>query len=495
MLFSLFSCLLFLFSTSLVQANDPIVLVHGLGGDPWNWGYERELKSAGFDVYNTKVGKFTSAWDRACEVYAQIKGTRVDFGVCHSREAGHSQFGKDFTGKGFYPEWDENNRVHLFGHSFGGPTITLLEKILEEGSGCPEDTNPLFQGGRSMITSISTFSGVLAGASFVDDLDESGLTNLIENFVFFFAGLLDNSIFEGLYDIDFGHWGLEQGEDESLSDYLDRVKESGILDPSNTDISTYDISKKGAREINAFGRHAYPNTHYFSHATERTNTRRNCFLLNCGEPFERASPFMSIFFIPFANKIGSLDTAPEERENDGLVNWINQICPITEESDRENCEEFDEVWEPGKWYYADLDSLDHLQIVLRNIVDDTLVYGNSAKKIYNRHAKRLDKMEFGKTVRFEDGFYGDDSEDLEIIGTSNSVLRYQDMADTMIEELENEKNFLTRAESSFIISMVFIGNALLFIGFYFTMKKKMKRYGANGKDIDYSGGTVQTVTL
>ena len=66
------------------------------------------------------VSPFSSNWDRAAELYAYLKGGTVDYGAAHAKEHGHNRYGKTFTGA--YPNWDENNPVHLIGHRMGGNT-------------------------------------------------------------------------------------------------------------------------------------------------------------------------------------------------------------------------------------------------------------------------------------------------------------------------------------------------------------------------------------
>ena len=72
-----------------------------------------------------------SLHDRACEVYYQLKGGRVDYGAAHARLHGHARFGRTFA-EGLYPEWSERRPVHLIGHSFGGQTIRVLQQLLAE---------------------------------------------------------------------------------------------------------------------------------------------------------------------------------------------------------------------------------------------------------------------------------------------------------------------------------------------------------------------------
>ena len=80
------------------RSDDPVVFVHGLMG--WGeraglnsvlpyWGMTTGsltayLNSLGYETYSATVGPISSAWDRACELYAQLTGTTVDYGAAHS---------------------------------------------------------------------------------------------------------------------------------------------------------------------------------------------------------------------------------------------------------------------------------------------------------------------------------------------------------------------------------------------------------------------------
>ena len=92
---------------------------------PLQWGFPRIFPSQdylqlfrdkGHQVLYATVGPVSSNWDRACELYAQILGTRVDYGKAHSEKYGHERFGKNFTGEGFYSQWDGNHKIHFVGH-------------------------------------------------------------------------------------------------------------------------------------------------------------------------------------------------------------------------------------------------------------------------------------------------------------------------------------------------------------------------------------------
>ena len=125
----------------------PYIFVHGMMG--WGednklynimpyWGMVagnqmRQLRAQGIEAYAPQVSPIGSAWDRACELYAQLVGGVVDYGKAHSEAKGHARFGQDF-GNGFVPDWSSTNKIHLIGHSFGGATMRMLVELLTNGS-------------------------------------------------------------------------------------------------------------------------------------------------------------------------------------------------------------------------------------------------------------------------------------------------------------------------------------------------------------------------
>lgn len=141
------------------------VFVHGLSGwghyDKVNWWFPywglsggsviKYLKRLGYDCCDASIAPTGSAWDRACELYAQLTGSRVDYGKAHSLRYGHERFGRDFSGEPLTQGFDQAKLV-LIGHSFGGATIRLFSEILIHG--CkeeadvtdPEDLSPFFRG-------------------------------------------------------------------------------------------------------------------------------------------------------------------------------------------------------------------------------------------------------------------------------------------------------------------------------------------------------------
>ncbi|MCR5042456.1 MAG: lipase, partial [Clostridia bacterium] len=162
------------------------VFVNGLGG--WGeyqlyykilpyWGVfggdcMTYLRARGFDVHAASASSSSSAWDRACEVYAQLTGTTVDYGEAHSERYGHDRFGKCYRGRALVKQWDADHPIDLLGHSFGGATVLMLLDLMIDGSEeeraktPPDGLSPLFAGGHDgWISSITALSAPLNGTT------------------------------------------------------------------------------------------------------------------------------------------------------------------------------------------------------------------------------------------------------------------------------------------------------------------------------------------
>ena len=165
------------------------IFVHGLAG----WGsYEKTyrrmpywglrggdliafLRKQGFRAYAASVAPAGSAWDRACELYAQLAGLITDYGAAHSTEYRHKRFGRDFSGRPLIPEWGQDTRLVLLGHSFGGTTARLFSELLahgderEKGSTSPNELSDLFKGGmEERISAIVTLASPINGTTAYD---------------------------------------------------------------------------------------------------------------------------------------------------------------------------------------------------------------------------------------------------------------------------------------------------------------------------------------
>uniref|UniRef100_M4BJ57 Lipase-like C-terminal domain-containing protein n=1 Tax=Hyaloperonospora arabidopsidis (strain Emoy2) TaxID=559515 RepID=M4BJ57_HYAAE len=403
-----FGTTLVLFITALslykTQATNsyPIVLVSGFSG--WGrdelsgfryWGgsqgdFQNDLTARGYTVFTAAVGPLSSNWDRACELYALIKGGQVDYGQNHSATHNHLRYGRNYTG--LYTKWgtiNSNgsiNKVHLVGHSMGGQTARMLTQMLEHGtSGAPieEDpsSHPLFSGGKSWVHSITTISTPNQGTTLADGIAEiaESVIDLIA-FAYSVFGSLGSSA-ELFYDVKLDHWGISSKQPgETLRMYFHRIFSSRIFDPGFRDVCLWSLSTSGAKEEATWVK-TLGDVYYYSYTNVATFDTRDWFFRKISLPHR-----MSVMLIlkPFAVFLGGryapdkLKLPTEWQPNDGLVNSISMasdgiggVVAFTGSS------------QLGKWnVLPQIDRLDHLGILGNTIHTQVL-------DLYEGHAALL----------------------------------------------------------------------------------------------------------
>jgi triacylglycerol lipase len=409
---SFFSVALLLLSAAVAQATNtyPVVLVHGFAG--WGrdellgfkyWGgiqgdLQEELEAQGYTVYTASIGPFSSNWDRACELYAQIKGGVTDYGAAHSSNFDHSRYGKNYTG--LYPEWGTTNadgsvnKVHLVGHSMGGQTIRMLAQLLEKGTtGAPVEettyTSPLFEGGHEWVHSITTISSPNQGTTLADGFSEIGDTikTLLVS-VINVVGVFGDSV-DLLYDAQLDQWGITaKQDDETLQEYLDRVFSSSIFASGFKDVSIWSLSVAGAKEESTWVE-TLSDVYYYSYATKDTYTTYNWKLQNISYPniltmllpLDVLSIFLGSRYAP-----DTLGLTTDWQPNDGAVNTISMNQDYVGE-----LVEFEGSSEIGKWnHMTQLAGLDHL-----GVTGITLLY--QILDIYEAHMQLLYSLPVGSS--------------------------------------------------------------------------------------------------
>ncbi|MVN86224.1 triacylglycerol lipase [Deinococcus sp. HMF7620] len=357
----------------------PLILVHGLGGFGRDealglryWGglldVEQDLRAQGYRVFTASMGPVSSNWDRAAELYAQIKGGCVDYGAAHAAQHGHARTDPAKCYAGFYPAWDAAHPVNLLGHSMGGQTARTLVKLLDDGHSAngANASGSLYSGGRAgWVRSVMTVSSPNSGSPAADTLQ--GAIPMFKNLILAFAasvGAADPENF--VYNFDLGHWGLTRAPGERFSAYQNRVFASRIW--TSTDQAAYDLSPDGAAALNRWvGRSR--TTRYFSWETNATTPG---LLSGWHYPTLTMNPVMSVVAFPYApplspglGNIGGRSPAGAvtyDRSwwpNDGLVPNKSMNAPLNETSAAYSSG----VTAPGSWSrLGRVSGYDHIDI-------------------------------------------------------------------------------------------------------------------------------------
>lgn len=361
----------------------PYIFVHGMGGwgtadeyysnSPY-WGggllpgsendMIRILNEQGVEAYAPSVGPLSSAWDRACELYAQLMGTVVDYGAAHAQAHGHDRYGFSYEGKATMGEpWDMEEKINLVGHSFGGATVRLFASLMAHGSedeiaATGEETSEFFKGGHDSVHSCITLSAPHNGSQVANMLVDPGFTMYLISFVLNVVGTLIGNDFM-VFSLQLGHFGLtpKQGEDKA-SFSLKNIKNFYKAN----DNCGYDMTLRGAAELNETIKLA-PNTYYYSYTTATTET--NC--LDRQQPMASLNP---IFYISSAMigmteglTVDGIKIEGNWAVNDGIVPLASALYPTVDSEtagDYEDAISAGEEIESGRWYYTDtMVGMDH----------------------------------------------------------------------------------------------------------------------------------------
>lgn len=323
-----------------MSAKSAYVFVHGMFGWGDNEGINKKapywgstcgsmmdfLRDNGYEVYAASVGPISSAWDQACELYAQLAGVRVDYGERHSALHAHRRYGRTYT-KPLFEGWSKVKKVHLIGHSFGGVVIRLLVHLLTYGA--PEEVeksgrdnvSPLFLGGQEeLVYSVTTLCTPLNGTSAYETARKLRLLPLIKNGAIIYAGLLGRSKFNGnLVDFHLEHTGLTDTPGKR-----DREAWFGAFRSvaKNNDTIDYDISPVGSAKINEYIKIS-KNVSYISYRFKAVREDKHDLPLDVRLPILF---FTSVFMIAD----GKITGDRSKIQNDGLVEVGVADYPHTE---------------------------------------------------------------------------------------------------------------------------------------------------------------------
>ena len=379
-LFALALCMLILFSAFCiigsaeeVEHKYPYIFVHGMGGwgsyesvtekmPYWGgWGGNpeyniiREFNEAGIEAYAASVGPFSSAWDRACELYAQLTGTIVDYGEAHSKAHHHERYGFSYEDNFLMDKkWDLKTKINLVGHSFGTETVRLLASLLAFGDEAErkvsgKDVSPLFVGGHNCVHAVINLAGVHNGSPIANLIVDPEFPMLAISSVANLAGIIfgKNII---MWDLQLSHFGLTPKQNEKRA----KFNPMGVFNfYMYDDHCGYDLTLRGAKELNEKIK-MDPNAYYYSYTSIATKTNI----------FDNEAPIKSMFilFIPTTYVLGcmegmTIDGVKLDKNweiSDGIVPYASQLYPADEADNAysyEKAVKSEEGIKPGKYYY------------------------------------------------------------------------------------------------------------------------------------------------
>lgn len=407
--------------------DDPVVFVHGLMG--WGqraginavlpyWGMTTGsltsyLNALGYETYSATVGPISSAWDRACELYAQLTGTTVDYGAAHAAAHDHARYGITYD-RPLFAGWGTKRAVNLVGHSFGGATTRQFLELMANGSAeevaaakaAGTTPSPLFTGGkRSWVHSMTEIAAPHNGTTFIESNGTimDAATNLAETLAKGF-GITE---IKNLYDFQLEQFGIYKDPNETVLETLQRVFSTDFM--SHNDNAFLDLTIDKSLEINK-GIEIQPNVYYFSYAGDQTSTdplTGNHYPTVSAIPSNGMSALMmpgSINMGKYCDKYtaGGIYIDRSWLPNDGLVNTVSALYPTTTDKNTTECLKRDgtQGWinydgysditfRPGIWYVMPVTRADHMQFVggiaNKSVIETHLFYRNLMDDIYGTY--------------------------------------------------------------------------------------------------------------
>jgi triacylglycerol lipase len=314
--------------SSASQLTLQIVMVHGLLG--WGpaevfkfpyWGqtaspnYCTQLTSlTGLPCYVATVGPISSNRERAAELYAQIRGLNTDYGASRSGTWGFSRYAwpqtsMDFSypsnavnllspkQAGYLPQWCMGNNtdvIHFVGHSLGGPTIRMLERLIRLGdpvelatSGASNvsalfnnKTGSAANGFRATCIKSLTTIATLHDGSPLHSVLGGDMTGIIKDLISAFAGaatvggqFFNTTSGNAVYDFDVDRIpGMAVQLNENVVTWSNRLLGSSIFASTYQATAAYDLSPEFMLSFNQGGPTTYPGTYYFSASSGQTGS-------------------------------------------------------------------------------------------------------------------------------------------------------------------------------------------------------------------------------
>lgn len=382
----------------------PIVFVHGMMG--WGsyesfhnvidyWGLAsgnmvNDLNGKYGKVYEASVGPVSSSWDRACELYAQLTGTRTDYGVAHSAKYGHERYGRDYTGKALIKNfnWNSSSKINLVGHSFGANTIRVFLDMLADGrseevAACKANgtkVSPLFKGGKgNYVHSITTIAGTNNGTGY----DYAMPVAANASFLLYQIWMYGDSIlgFPVLHDFQLDHFGLSNNSLNGAVNTLNAVLGSTFL--SHHDNCCEETFVDRAVDMNK-DLQIIPGVYYFCYGADVTKASSDGTRVSLPKAFPMLAVFSTVvgrytgvtpgsYVDGYGSYQKTVNVTPTKIDsswwrNDGFVNTVCEQTPFhyvngKKVYDKHKTYVKGEALKPGQWYVMPTTAADHFGII------------------------------------------------------------------------------------------------------------------------------------
>ena len=354
-----------------VKNQYPVVLLHGMFGfgqqqvtnsflpyfGLWKWNVKKHFNKMGIHTVAPSMGPFTSAWDRACEIYAQLVGGTVDYGKAHSEKYGHERYGRTY--EALLPEWgtvdkDLNRvKINIIGHSFGGVSGRMLTELMVHGSEeerlatDPEDLSPLFKGGHEdWVHSITTLASPHNGMTSVEGNVGKAMGQICRVICDVMA-IVDTTKLRNFYDLELDMFHITTDPEKKThiwKGFKDRQVKKFLF--KNKDNIVYDLTLQGAAEVNE-KLPMIDNVYYFSHRVCRTKG-----FLGKQYPTPLAFPLLNILGFFMGRQPKKLMPGKKKiwRKNDMVINTESAKAPLGYPARELTKADKHVKFKPGKWY-------------------------------------------------------------------------------------------------------------------------------------------------
>ena len=363
----------------------PTVICHGLAG----WGENdkldkyiphfgltpkksipKHLREAGYEVYQPSLGPVSSAWDRSCELWAQLFGGTVDYGKVHSEKYGHNRYGRTYE-KGLIADWGtpgDHEKINIIGHSFGGPTVKQFAALIAEGcqeeiDGTPaEELSDLFKKDKPQkLHAVMSLSGVNNGTTLASLLGKTGMTFATYYFLVI-NGVLSETKAMQFYDFHTDHWGIMKDpklvKDHKFTSPFANKAGYKAYNKNLVDSVAHEMQVEVVQDMVNPNQKVAPGTYYFAKRADRTHWNDKGYRIpnkNMCKLCQIAGLFTGNFLQD--KKLSKYGVDKEWAANDGFVNVIGQSAPIgAPQTDFVSAEDV----KPGIWYNMPIEDKDHI---------------------------------------------------------------------------------------------------------------------------------------